>query len=873
MSDEEYEEEEYAYDEEEPSDNVYVEEEPEEESEAEEEAEAAQEEYYGGEEPQGYVCGGNQLSCNDENNYGNIDYGHCARSEDAVTSYEQPQAPPSYSYERSAAERSFAEVSDEDGRSRGFDWNNMLQSSLGGLGGGSLGEIITGIGAIAGASGGLSNIMASGGMSELVGNLIGSAAHRFFGINPETGRIIGAIAGNIIFNLGGKDNSLGGIGKLILDNIISGKFKRKVKPFVSPTPGLPSFQLDFYRERDRCLQNRVLFEDPEFPATDTSLFYSKPCPHQIEWLRPGEIVNEPQLIVEGHSRFDVNQGALGDCWLLAAVANLTLRDELFYRVVPPDQSFTENYAGIFHFQFWRYGAWVDVVIDDRLPTKHGKLVYMHSEEHNEFWSALLEKAYAKLYGSYEALEGGSTAEALEDFTGGLIEHYDLGECPKEALLALMIRAFQMGSMFGCSIDADPSIKEAVQPNGLVRGHAYSVTALQKVYGPHGETVILRIRNPWGNDTEWNGAWSDNAQEWYYISEEQKSDMKVVFAQDGEFWMSFEDFVQEFMRMEVCNLGADVMDEICQMTGVQCPQSATWQHFIADGQWSVRNGTAGGCRNNIESFASNPQYGASVHVDESSVEGDGKCTMIVAVMQKYRRELQSRGLSSLPIGFSVYRCDYLSGRMGQRFFEAERAFANTHTFIDRREVTLRFRGPPGGYLIIPSTFDAHEEADFLLRIFANGAIQARNMTGVGDEMPDVNTTIQMANERLLASGSRLSSEGGPSREKIGALVIGLSVAILVVLFAVIIINCFTLKIYLSERRERKLAQSLMSKSTDSDSSPRAGGGQSPEFKNYFNPTTSKEATASRSSYEESPSDHSIQHATLKGRVINVYDVNV
>ena len=67
-----------------------------------------------------------------------------------------------------------------------------------------------------------------------------------------------------------------------------------------------------------------------------------------------------------------------------------------------------------------FGQWCDVVIDDKLPVdEHGRLIYGHNnEEKNEMFVPLLEKAYAKLYGNYDALDGGNSVDALIDMTGG-----------------------------------------------------------------------------------------------------------------------------------------------------------------------------------------------------------------------------------------------------------------------------------------------------------------------------------------------------------------------------------------------------------------------------------------------------------------------
>jgi len=63
--------------------------------------------------------------------------------------------------------------------------------------------------------------------------------------------------------------------------------------------------------------------------------------------------------------------------------------------------------------FDKYGSWVNVIMDDFLPTINGELLFVQSDVRTRG-----EKACAKLHGSYEHLSGGVSVEALVDFTGG-----------------------------------------------------------------------------------------------------------------------------------------------------------------------------------------------------------------------------------------------------------------------------------------------------------------------------------------------------------------------------------------------------------------------------------------------------------------------
>ncbi|XP_053568544.1 enolase-phosphatase E1-like isoform X26 [Bombina bombina] len=233
---------------------------------------------------------------------------------------------------------------------------------------------------------------------------------------------------------------------------------------------------DFEALKAQSLAANTLFEDETFPANPSSLGVNELGAEGVVWLRPSDIKPNPQFFVDGATLADVRQGILGDRWILASIASLTTNKDLLNLVVPENQSFQNDYAGIFHFKLWQYGEWVDVVVDDRLPTKDGQLIFVKSGTENEFWSALLEKAYAKLNGSYGTLTGGEPFEALQDFTGGISEVYYLKEAPND-LFQIIQKSLKTKSILTCSATNDK--KEASEDDNVVQDQSDSVPATEE----------------------------------------------------------------------------------------------------------------------------------------------------------------------------------------------------------------------------------------------------------------------------------------------------------------------------------------------------------------------------------------------------------
>ncbi|KAH6629480.1 hypothetical protein C7974DRAFT_187588 [Boeremia exigua] len=289
--------------------------------------------------------------------------------------------------------------------------------------------------------------------------------------------------------------------------------------------------------------------------------------HRIDW-----IFEDPKFEIDGYSSSDVVQGANGDCWFIAAVAMICSNPNLIQKVcVERDEE-----CGVYGFVFYRDGEWTWTVVDDNLflskpdfdsqgdtydptgikETKYKKnhqtgseaLYFASCAQENETWLPLLEKAYAKVHGDYDAISGGISGEAVEDLTGGVTSKILTDRVLSKERLWKELELVNQDFLFSAS---SPGLygDDSDARRGLALNHAYSVIKVVEEDSEDGKTKhrLVLIRNPWGSRAnaamgEWTGPWSDGSKEWnpYWMEK-----LGHKFGDDGLFWMSYEDLLKRF----------------------------------------------------------------------------------------------------------------------------------------------------------------------------------------------------------------------------------------------------------------------------------------------------------------------------------------
>lgn len=259
-------------------------------------------------------------------------------------------------------------------------------------------------------------------------------------------------------------------------------------------------------------------------------------------------------------------------------------------------------------------AWQRITVDEFVPVVHspdGTASPWLGGHLCTLWALLLEKALAKLCGSYEALrrsESGLILAALTGQVAGLThwkrengwwsqwsfllpeQHYEPpqassisspvfhqrvrsirplrcalgrvgGSWQQDADFFSMLRELHRAnallftnSRLGSDDPADADLpKASISEGGVVRGHGYSLLGLVEMEEgtEAGGLCLVQLRNVWGPALQWKGCWAEGAPEWKEFPEVRRHHLRPEHRASGRFWMAWPDFCREFDSVEVC----------------------------------------------------------------------------------------------------------------------------------------------------------------------------------------------------------------------------------------------------------------------------------------------------------------------------------
>ncbi len=242
--------------------------------------------------------------------------------------------------------------------------------------------------------------------------------------------------------------------------------------------------------------------------------------HVVHWApRPGSVS------VDGFKPDDPMQGNVGDCYFISSMVVVAkARPDLLEKAI------TDNGDGTYTVRFHARPVRgeptvpVEVTIDGELPQRRKQPEYASARDPKELWPLLFEKAYASWKGSYDAIEAGMAANALEALTGADPSFFFVSTSSNhEEVFKKLDLANQPG---GCVVALSKPEQTGLE-EGLVPDHAYAVLGTQR--RANGE-LWVKLRNPWGE-------------------QEPGHDRR----DDGIFWLPMGKFLEGFSTVETVKI--------------------------------------------------------------------------------------------------------------------------------------------------------------------------------------------------------------------------------------------------------------------------------------------------------------------------------
>eukprot|EP00602_Paraphysomonas_sp_CaronLab_P013240 CAMPEP_0185040288 /NCGR_PEP_ID=MMETSP1103-20130426/38146_1 /TAXON_ID=36769 /ORGANISM="Paraphysomonas bandaiensis, Strain Caron Lab Isolate" /LENGTH=692 /DNA_ID=CAMNT_0027579523 /DNA_START=324 /DNA_END=2402 /DNA_ORIENTATION=+ len=301
----------------------------------------------------------------------------------------------------------------------------------------------------------------------------------------------------------------------------------------------------------------IHFIDLSFPPSSQSIGVDEVpgmSTDGVAWRRPRDFINGMHCLYEERiTPSDLRPGPLSSHRFLSTVTALCEQPAVLKQIFDDtsDRSGGVSAAGAYRVRLFVSGELSWVTVDDLFPCFPdigGSAGPVCTRTHgNQIWPLLLEKALAKVCGSYGAVHSLSTLDILQIITGApcfdlAVNSMDMG------LWDLLTSYFTEGNI-GIAHTGSSTIStaQAVQA-GLLIDMSYTVLSVRRT--SMGD-CLLNLRKPVHSGMEWTGDWSDVSDKWtQQLQTELGVDLDI---DDGTFWISYSDFCACFYSVDVCAL--------------------------------------------------------------------------------------------------------------------------------------------------------------------------------------------------------------------------------------------------------------------------------------------------------------------------------